>query len=395
MSVNVLNELFEKNDEGKAEGSIKNFKSNIDLSIINKKLDIGIVGIGNGGCDILNTCLDDKSINQCYTYALNTDISSLVKLHDKTNVYLLGKDITSGKGCNKDDKTAIEVVKSEKNNFEKIIIKKDIYFFLSGLGGGTCNILTPELCKEAKEKGALVISILIYPSSKCGSKIRSENALSAIEKIKENSDSVYVISEDKIIDCNNLASYAEVYLESNKHIKYTLKYLLNIFTNPNSYGISYNDIENFFKNNKNFITLDIDLSNDNIKEKVSKAFELSFGKNSFSPKQVNGIIVLNIDTNFKPTSYIELYNSLKEITCTDDLSIDKLSKKTSKSSCFVILSTDDCEDSYQQQHFSDISRDNSKSSFGIKRNSLLDKNSEETEDINSILTKLFKNKNIN
>ena len=75
----------------------------------------------------------------------------------------------------------------------------DLCFVTSGMGGGTGSGACPVVAKIAKEQGCLTIGIVTKPFAFEG-KRRMTQAIAAIERLRENVDTVIIVSNDRLLE---------------------------------------------------------------------------------------------------------------------------------------------------------------------------------------------------
>nr|MDE7048281.1 cell division protein FtsZ [Lachnospiraceae bacterium] len=75
----------------------------------------------------------------------------------------------------------------------------DMVFVTCGMGGGTGTGAAPVVAKLAKDMGILTVGVVTKPF-RFEAKARMVNALSGIEKIKDNVDTLIVIPNDKLLE---------------------------------------------------------------------------------------------------------------------------------------------------------------------------------------------------
>lgn len=75
----------------------------------------------------------------------------------------------------------------------------DLCFVTSGMGGGTGSGACPVVAQVAKEQGCLTVGIVTKPFAFEG-KRRMKQAISAIERLRENVDTVIVVSNDRLLE---------------------------------------------------------------------------------------------------------------------------------------------------------------------------------------------------
>ena len=72
-------------------------------------------------------------------------------------------------------------------------------FVTCGMGGGTGTGAAPVVAKVAKEMGILTVGVVTKPF-RFEAKTRMNNALSGLERLKENVDTLIVIPNDKLLE---------------------------------------------------------------------------------------------------------------------------------------------------------------------------------------------------
>lgn len=75
----------------------------------------------------------------------------------------------------------------------------DLCFVTSGMGGGTGSGACPVVAQVAKEQGCLTVGIVTKPFAFEG-KRRMKQAIAAIERLRENVDTVIVVSNDRLLE---------------------------------------------------------------------------------------------------------------------------------------------------------------------------------------------------
>jgi len=84
-------------------------------------------------------------------------------------------------------------------DIEAMVAGTDLCFVTSGMGGGTGSGACPVVAKIAKEQGCLTIGIVTKPFAFEG-KRRMTQAIAAIERLRENVDTVIIVSNDRLLE---------------------------------------------------------------------------------------------------------------------------------------------------------------------------------------------------
>ncbi len=157
---------------------------------------IYVVGTGGSGTNTLDR-LFEMGIQGATLVAANTDARHLLKIRANRKI-LLGKKTTRGQGAGSDPNVGEAAAKESVEDIKNVLQDADMVFVTCGLGGGTGTGSAPIIAKIAKDLGALVVSVITLPFASEG-KIRMDNALQGLEKLKKNSDTVIIIKNDKLL----------------------------------------------------------------------------------------------------------------------------------------------------------------------------------------------------
>lgn len=157
---------------------------------------IKVVGVGGGGSNMVEHMIQNK-IENIDTIVANTDIQALETSSAKVKIQL-GEKLTKGLGAGmipeKGEQSAVESYEELIQNLEN----NDIVFISAGLGGGTGTGAAPIVAKAAKEVGALTVAVVTKPFRFEGKK-RNRLATEGLEKLREYTDSIIVIPNDKLL----------------------------------------------------------------------------------------------------------------------------------------------------------------------------------------------------
>jgi len=204
------------------------------------KVNIKIIGCGGGGSNTVNRCMEE-GIFGAEMIAANTDAKHLltVKAHRKV---LLGKRLTRGLGAGALPQVGEEAAREAEEDLINAMGKVDIAFVTAGMGGGTGTGSAPIVAELAKRQKALVISIVTLPFSAEG-RVRMENALYGLEKLKRNSDTTIVIPNDKLLQLVPRLPLDQAFKVADEILMEALRGLTEIITKPGLVNLDYADIK--------------------------------------------------------------------------------------------------------------------------------------------------------
>lgn len=157
---------------------------------------IYVVGTGGSGCNTMNRMFE-VGIEGADLIAMNTDVQHLVKVRAGRKV-LLGKKTTKGLGAGGNPQVGEEAATESAEEIKNVLDGAAMVFIACGLGGGTGTGSAHVIAEQAKEAGALSIAVVTLPFASEG-RVRMENAISGLNKLKKCADTTIVIPNDKLL----------------------------------------------------------------------------------------------------------------------------------------------------------------------------------------------------
>jgi cell division protein FtsZ len=111
---------------------------------------------------------------------------------------LIGKTTTKGMGAGSNPSVGEAAAKESSAEIKQILTNANMVFVTCGMGGGTGTGSAHVIAEQAKAAGALTIAVVTLPFQSEG-RIRMQNALEGLEKLKRHADTVVVIPNDKLL----------------------------------------------------------------------------------------------------------------------------------------------------------------------------------------------------
>ena len=161
------------------------------------RTNIKIVGCGGGGSNTINRIVEEGIVG-ADLFAINSDAQHLLTIHSPHKI-LIGKRVTRGLGAGSNPRIGAEAAMEAEDELRAALMGADMVFVTCGLGGGTGTGAAPVVARIAKELGALTIAVVTKPFKGEGQS-RMENADWGLVELEENSDTVLVIPNDKLIE---------------------------------------------------------------------------------------------------------------------------------------------------------------------------------------------------
>lgn len=161
---------------------------------------IVVTGAGGAGCNVI-TKMVDLDVKYVDFVACNTDITAL-KSTKATVKIELGRNFTRGLGAGSDPKTGEKAAEESLSELEKSMEGAHMLFITAGMGGGTGTGTVPVIGKIAKSQEILTVGIVTTPFTFEGRK-RMRIALEGIERLRQYTDTLLVIPNDKLLEATN------------------------------------------------------------------------------------------------------------------------------------------------------------------------------------------------
>ena len=169
----------------------------IGINEVEAAAKIIVIGVGGAGNNAVNRMVDE-GISGVEFIGINTDKQAL-KLCKAPTVFQIGEKLTKGLGAGAQPEVGEKAAEENIEEIKEMLSGADMVFVTCGMGGGTGTGAAPVVAKLAKEKGILTVGVVTKPF-RFEAKTRMNNAITGIEKLKENVDTLIVIPNDKLLE---------------------------------------------------------------------------------------------------------------------------------------------------------------------------------------------------
>ncbi|UQD55048.1 cell division protein FtsZ [Flavobacterium sp. K5-23] len=157
---------------------------------------IKVIGVGGGGSNAINHMFK-QGIKGVDFIVCNTD-SQALESSSVPNKIQLGVHLTEGLGAGANPDVGQQSAIESIAEIEKMLDRNTkMVFITAGMGGGTGTGAAPVIAQLAKEREILTVGIVTLPFLFEG-KVRQEQALLGIEKLRKQVDSLIVINNNKL-----------------------------------------------------------------------------------------------------------------------------------------------------------------------------------------------------
>ena len=181
----IMNEFKENIEEG----------FNFDLPK-NRSNVIKVIGVGGGGGNAINYMFK-QGISGVDFVVCNTDSQALEKSPVPIKIQL-GASLTEGLGAGANPEIGSLAAKESEEEIKSLLSNQTkMVFITAGMGGGTGTGAAPIIAQMSKQIDILTVGIVTIPFQFEG-RMRSEQAETGINILRENVDSLIVINNNKL-----------------------------------------------------------------------------------------------------------------------------------------------------------------------------------------------------
>ncbi|GGC12128.1 cell division protein FtsZ [Dyadobacter sediminis] len=212
----------------------------------NEPAIIKVIGVGGGGSNAVNYMFENK-IKDVEFAVCNTDRQALANSPVPVKIQL-GATLTQGLGAGTDaakgKEAALETIEEIKGLLGGSI---QMVFITAGMGGGTGTGAAPVIAQLAKEMGKLTVAVVTAPYTWEGLD-KKEQALEGIEQLKEYSDTVLVVLNDKLEELYEDMTLTQAFAEADGILLNAVKSISEIITTNGNINTDFKDVEKVLKN---------------------------------------------------------------------------------------------------------------------------------------------------
>ena len=119
----------------------------------------------------------------------------------------------------------------------------DMVFVTCGLGGGTGTGAAPVVARIAKDLGCLTVGVVTKPF-RFEAKKRMDNALTGIEKLKDNVDTLIVIPNDKLLEIvDRRTTMPEALKKADEVLQQAVQGITDLINQPALINLDFADVQ--------------------------------------------------------------------------------------------------------------------------------------------------------
>ena len=201
---------------------------------------IKVIGVGGGGCNAVNRMIDE-GLQGLEFIAVNTDSQDLIASKAGTRIRI-GEKSTRGLGAGGNPEVGRTAAEESRDEIREALNGADMVFITAGMGGGTGTGAAPIVAEISREIGALTIGVVTKPFSFEGPR-RTKSALSGIENLKKNADTLIVIPNDRLLQIvDKKASIKSAFMQADDVLRQGIQGISELITVPGLINLDFADV---------------------------------------------------------------------------------------------------------------------------------------------------------
>ncbi len=202
---------------------------------------IKVVGVGGGGSNAVNRMIE-SGVQGVEFVTINTDAQALLVSSADTKVHI-GTDLTKGLGAGADPEIGESAAEESRDQIKAALDGADMVFITAGEGGGTGTGAAPVVADIAmNDVGALTVGVVTKPFIFEGA-VRKRNALSGIDKLKQNVDTLITIPNDRLLDvADKKVSLLDAFTMADEVLRQGIQGITDLITTPGLINLDFADV---------------------------------------------------------------------------------------------------------------------------------------------------------
>ncbi|MCO6175290.1 cell division protein FtsZ [Flavobacterium sp. NRK F10] len=207
---------------------------------------IKVIGVGGGGSNAINHMFQ-QGIKGVDFVVCNTD-SQALQNSSVPNKIQLGVSLTEGLGAGANPEVGQQSAIESIAEIEKMLdTNTKMLFITAGMGGGTGTGAAPVIAQLAKERDILTVGIVTIPFQFEG-KIRSEQAMNGVERLRKQVDSLIVINNNKLREVYGNLGFKAGFSKADEVLATAAKGIAEVITHHYTQNIDLRDAKTVLAN---------------------------------------------------------------------------------------------------------------------------------------------------
>ena len=233
---------------------------------------IKVIGVGGGGSNAINHMFK-QGIKGVDFIVCNTD-SQALQNSPVPNKIQLGVNLTEGLGAGANPEVGQQSAIESVAEIEKMLDSNTkMVFITAGMGGGTGTGAAPVIAQMAKDRDILTVGIVTIPFQFEG-KVRSEQALAGVERLRKQVDSLVVINNNKLREVYGNLGFKAGFSKADEVLATASRGIAEVITHHYTQNIDLKDAKTVLSNSGTAIMGSATASGtDRAKQAISSALD--------------------------------------------------------------------------------------------------------------------------
>lgn len=207
---------------------------------------IKVIGVGGGGSNAVNY-MYNQGIKGVDFVVCNTDRQAL-DISPVPCKIQLGKTLTEGRGAGMLPEVGMNAAFENIEELRELLSENTkMVFVTAGMGGGTGTGAAPVIAQISKELGILTVGIVTVPFDFEGKK-RKMQAEEGLERLRQNVDTLLVISNDKLRTIGKSLSVSEAFKKADDILTVAAKGIAEVIAETGLINVDFNDVNTVLRN---------------------------------------------------------------------------------------------------------------------------------------------------
>ena len=208
-------------------------------------VSIKVIGVGGGGGNAVNRMVE-SGVQGVEFISVNTDMQALNFSQAGTKIQI-GEKLTKGQGAGANPEIGRKAAEESKEQIAAALAGTNMVFITAGMGGGTGTGAAPVVAQIAREMGILTVGVVTRPFAFEGKK-RLEQALSGIEELNKNVDSLVIIPNERLkYVSEQKITFKNAFEIADGVLRQAVKNISELITVPGFINLDFADVTSVMK----------------------------------------------------------------------------------------------------------------------------------------------------
>ena len=208
-------------------------------------VNIKVIGVGGGGGNAVNRMVEN-GVQGVEFVSINTDMQALNYSQASTKIQI-GEKLTKGQGAGANPEIGRKAAEESKDQIAAALANTNMVCITAGMGGGTGTGAAPVVAQIARELGILTVGVVTRPFAFEGKK-RLEQALSGIEELNKNVDSLVIIPNERLkYVSEQKITFKNAFEIADGVLRQAVKNISELITVPGFINLDFADVTSVMK----------------------------------------------------------------------------------------------------------------------------------------------------